>query len=352
MRSDTQQICKACEEAASRGLGWLEPGHALHLHSSLVERLPALLRVFIGCATVMYGDVTHMDLVKIHLQTGKVTVMRFGDFTNSALPAMLERVKVRLRDQAVDVFGYGDQFPAPLVYRKSRFINEEFPYFAEQQAFDETLERLNLVDLSGFGPSAADFGRALHLARWSVNGFKLERSTSMPSLDDRCSEHFTYRHLIQCGSTWQSGTVANIPVQPDTYSALADLAHYVLEPVVDYFGGIDLTYGFCSRALAKLIQAGHGGIEPSLDQHAGHELNTKGRWVCPRRGAAADFLVKDENMREVADWIAAKLPFDRLYYYGRARPVHVSYGPDQARSYIDVEERNGRRIPRRSRTLA
>jgi hypothetical protein len=113
---------------------------------------------------------------------------------------------------------------------------------------------------------------------------------------------------------------------------------------VEYYGAIEITYGFCSAALARQIE---GGIAPKLDQHAAHELNRRGQLICERGGAAVDFLIRDEDMFEVSEWIAAHLPFDRLYYYGPARPVHVSFGPQAKREVIDIEERNGRRIPRR-----
>jgi hypothetical protein len=63
---------------------------------------------------------------------------------------------------------------------------------------------------------------------------------------------------------------------------------------------IELTYGFCSPELARRIP---GRIAPALDQHAAHERNARGKAVCPRLGAAVDFIVTDENMREVADWM-------------------------------------------------
>ena len=343
---DVDQIAEACRQASELGLGWLEPGHALHLHSSLIERLPALLRVYVGCATVMYGDLSQIDLIKLHLTSGKVTLMKFDKFDASPVPAMIERIKVRLRDQAVDIFSYGEQFPCPLAYRKSRFINEEFPNFADQVAFDDQLEALGLFDLSGFGPSAEDFRAALAANRWVVDGFSLARSRDLPALDTLASPHITYRELIECSDTWQESRAANYPSNPDTYSALADLCRFILEPTIDYFGSIRLTYGFCSRTLTTRIRAGRGGIEPRLDQHASYELNTKRAPVCARGGAAVDFIVEDEDMREVADWIAANLPFDRLYFYGPKRPLHVSYGPEQSRAYYDIEERNGRRLPR------
>jgi hypothetical protein len=56
-------------------------------------------------------------------------------------------------------------------------------------------------------------------------------------------------------------------------------------------------------------------------------------------------------MLEVAEWIAANTPFDRLYFYGKDRPIHVSYGPEQKREFIDmVCGPSGKLIPKRRRT--
>ena len=52
-------------------------------------------------------------------------------------------------------------------------------------------------------------------------------------------------------------------------------------------------------------------------------------------------------MEEVSRWIMENLPFDRLYFYGKARPVHVSYSEKpQGAAYEMREATNGRRIPR------
>ncbi|CDK99174.1 protein of unknown function [Magnetospirillum gryphiswaldense MSR-1 v2] len=53
-------------------------------------------------------------------------------------------------------------------------------------------------------------------------------------------------------------------------------------------------------------------------------------------------------MLEVAKWVAANTPFDRLYFYGRDRPIHVSYGPENKREVFElVPTLGGKRIPRR-----
>ena len=123
-----------------------------------------------------------------------------------------------------------------------------------------------------------------------------------------------------------------------------DLAVNILDPVIDYFGMIELTYGFCSRELAKHIPK---NIAPKLDQHAAYELNTRGNLICPRLGAAVDFIVQDENMREVADWIVENTAFDRLYFYGEDKPLHVSYSETPKSEMVEMRvSEKGKRIPR------
>ena len=253
---NVSQLETACSQAASLGLGWLEPGHSLQLHTSLVTRLPAILRVYLGCATALFGDLSSVDLVKLHIQSGKVTLMRFDNFAGSPLPIMTERIKVRLRDQEMDFFTYGAGFPPPFLYFKSRFINEEYPNFAEQLAFEKSLEDLKIFDLSGYGPPAATFCAELRRARWAVEGFSLERSTDIPALDEKCGQRFKFRDLVECSETWQNTKVDNSPQGAESYNALADLTRLILDPVVDYYGAIKLTYGFCSRSLGKLILKG------------------------------------------------------------------------------------------------
>lgn len=170
----------------------------------------------------------------------------------------------------------------------------------------------------------------------------------MPALDDRCSQHFRYRDLIECGATWQrltkAGTrVDNRPAQPETWKAIAGLCRHVLDPVVERFGPIELMYGFASSALTRHIRS---RIAPRIDQHAGHEQRRDGKLICPRLGQAADVMVPGASAVDVARWLVEHTPFDRLYLYGRDLPLHVSWGPDDSRLVVEMSTgRDGRRRP-------
>lgn len=163
-------------------------------------------------------------------------------------------------------------------------------------------------------------------------------------LDQRCGLHLSFRDLVEAGETWRRTRVANIPQQPETVAALRRLAEEILDPVIIKFGRLKVTYGFASPALTKRIPR---HIDPVRDQHAGHELKSDGSPVCPRLGQAADFWVEGACSGQIAGWIASTLPFDRLYFYGRDRPLHVSVGPQESRSVVVMMPGpSGRRIPR------
>jgi len=343
--ADPAVLLRACQEAAESGLGWLDGDHDLQLHVSLVERIPPVLRAYVACGLQLYGDLAEVDLVRIHIGSGKISLMQFENFGGSPLPAMKRRVKVNVRRANCEVFEYGEQYPMPLLYNKSRYLNEESAGFAEQLAFDESLAASGLLGGSEFGPSAEDLAKGLKVRRLEIDGLTLIRARTVPDLDEPCGAHFSYRQLIECGETQARLSLPNVPENPESFNALRDLAVVLLDPIIEYFGAIRLTYGFCSPGLAKHI---HARVAPELDQHAAHEMKRNGQPVCARGGAACDFLVDDENMREVADWIIANLPFDRLYFYGADRPIHLSNSAAQTgEAYEMVQTASGRTVPRR-----
>jgi len=340
---DAELMQGLCESIASQGIGKLEQDKALVLHHSQIDQLPAALRAYVGCATHLYGDVSAADLIKIHIESGKLSLMRYDDFEGSVLPKMLERVKINFRQQSIDVFRYGDEFPAPFLYLKSQYIPENFNNFALQKDFDKKLIDLIAFDFSHYGPSNEKFLQELNKRRLRVHNFEIVDAIDIPNLDEPCGKYHVFRDLIQCGVTQQLTGIPNIPKQPKSYNALYALADKVLDPVMDYFGGVKLTYGFCSRELGKAIFT---GVAPKLDQHACHEISLKGNLICPRGGAAVDFIIQDESMLEVARWISDNTEFDRLYYYGDRRSVHVSVGLENKRQIVLIKSTANRsRLP-------
>lgn len=343
--ANPSEVLSACDQASEQGLGWLDTNQALHFHISLLDRLPVLLRAYVNCGLIIWDFMSDVHIVKIHIGSGKLTFLEYENFETSPLPLLKRRVKINLRKQEYDEFEYGTtQYPSTVLYKKSRFMHEDMKGYPEQLAFDESLERTNLIDVTSFGPSINELLNELEKKRLTISGYELSPSESIPSQDEACGANFTYRDFIECGQTQKRLGISNVPLNPKTYNSLSKLALEVLDPVIDYFGSIELTYGFSSSELAKKIDS---NIAPKLDQHSGHECNRLGNPICDRLGAAVDFYIEDEDMLDVANWIASNTTFDRLYYYGRNRPLHVSVSEAPVKQItLMLTYGEGKKIPR------
>jgi hypothetical protein len=309
-----------------------------------MHRLPAELRLAVWAASLLGDGIDASDLIRVHDGFEKISFYRYDNFESDPLPALRHQCKIDLRrHKAFDRYAPEDENVR--LIGKSRFLNEESIKFADIKNFDQVVEMLLDSQYSQMHMQMSSLAQKLWEALYEIDGQKLVRSKRFPSLDERCGSFFTYRDLIECGETQTILKIDNLPRIPESYAALYDLARNILDPVIEYFGSVRLTYGFCSNNLRKHIKT---HIAPLVDQHAAYELNSKGKLVCPRIGAAVDFLVEDENMYDVVRWIHDNLEYDRIYYYGPDRPIHVSYNKTPMREITELHDRaDGKRIPKR-----
>lgn len=144
---DTGEIELACEELT---LGWQDE-QALYVHRNLVDQLPPVLRAYVGCATALFGDIAHADLVKLHKASGKVTFLAFDDFDGKPLPELRVRVKVNLRTRWVQVFDHSRD--GQVLYFKERFVGANHPNRAAMEAFSAKVRKLGILDQDTSNPS-------------------------------------------------------------------------------------------------------------------------------------------------------------------------------------------------------
>jgi hypothetical protein len=143
--------------------------------------------------------------------------------------------------------------------------------------------------------------------------------------------------------------INNTPQSPTTVKSLEMLVAELLLPIERKFGRILITYGFTSASLSRHIKKHTpAGTAPNIDQHAAHEVNGNHTEICDRGGSACDFIVQNSSMADVTRFIVENLNFDRLYYYGGNRPIHVSVN-EQSNRHLQIMAVStaGRRIPGR-----
>lgn len=153
------ELIDQCKEVAGNELGYLLPEGQLQFHSSALEQLPSILRCYFACASLLYGDLHDADLIKLHPQSAKISLMMYENF-ESRLPVLRKRVKISLREQRVRVFEYDDQ-DRQYLYLKSLYIPDEYPGYEDQQSFDQKILAIRDFDFSQYGPDANLFDRYL-----------------------------------------------------------------------------------------------------------------------------------------------------------------------------------------------
>lgn len=154
-------LVAAARSSAARGIGYLGPEDELFFLPDQLPQLPRELRVFVGCATHLYGDIDEADLIKIHSRSRKLTVHLYDDFETALLPILIERVKIDLREQHLLFVDYASRENQQLLYFKSRYLPPDHPDKEPQQAFDFSLGALPFLDLSNFGPGRVELLSAL-----------------------------------------------------------------------------------------------------------------------------------------------------------------------------------------------
>ncbi|QFT08977.1 DNA phosphorothioation-associated putative methyltransferase [Vibrio sp. THAF190c] len=141
--ADTDLIQQQCEKAHNQlPASLLNDGHSLILHRDFIDDLPLLLRVYVGAGLQMYGELDEeIDLIKIHITSGKLTLTAYDDFEKS-VPFLVERIKIKMAEQDIDFFDYVNEERRPPLLNKHLYMPTEHENYKNQQSFDKRLAKL------------------------------------------------------------------------------------------------------------------------------------------------------------------------------------------------------------------
>jgi DNA phosphorothioation-associated putative methyltransferase len=137
--------------AVAMGLGAMRDGDTFRMHSAVLNRLPAVLRVLVGCAGVLRGGTEGADFIDIKMDGRRVAFIACVD-ASARLPIYTERTRVDLGRLKVTV----DQPEGMILYLKGRFLPRDAPGVEEQLVFDRKLVKAGIVDEEGKGPRYAE----------------------------------------------------------------------------------------------------------------------------------------------------------------------------------------------------
>ncbi|MEZ8740094.1 DNA phosphorothioation-associated putative methyltransferase [Photobacterium swingsii] len=173
--ADTELINQQCEKAHSLlPASLLNKEHSLIFHKSHIDSLPLLLRVYVGAGIQMYGELDDdIDLIKIHITSGKLTLTAYDDFEKS-VPFLVERIKIKMADQDIDFFDYIDENRRPPLLNKSLYLSSDNVNYNKQQRFDMRLAKLLDYDADKESQlTAMEYHVLLEKEKRKVNNFRI-----------------------------------------------------------------------------------------------------------------------------------------------------------------------------------
>jgi len=116
--------------------------HSLTIHKKFLDLLSPLLRVYVQAGLQLYGELDDIQLIKIHMNSGKLTLLGYTGFDDGPLPQLTERVKIKMAEQDVDFFDYMAPEKQPLLLDKIEYIDESFEDYKKQKAFNSRLTKI------------------------------------------------------------------------------------------------------------------------------------------------------------------------------------------------------------------
>ena len=153
-------IFTAAREAEKNNLGRLEEAKFIFLSRKLPE-LPIRLRGIINIAERLSGKIEDANLIRIHIDTKKVSYLCVDDLENEVLPKITKRTIVDLRQQSVRNFEHLTAGHEKVLYQKSKFMDGSEKHFKTQKAFDDLLAKELDFDFLVEGPRYKEFMLAL-----------------------------------------------------------------------------------------------------------------------------------------------------------------------------------------------
>ena len=127
-------------------------------HRDLLDELPAVFRAYVACGARLFGDPRQADLIKIHLQSKKLTFLHYDSFDGETFPMLTTRIKIDLRRMFVTVFQYPPNEESQVLLFKERYLAKDHPRRSEMEAVSIRLRGAGVTEENvGHGPTNANF---------------------------------------------------------------------------------------------------------------------------------------------------------------------------------------------------
>ena len=124
---------------------------AVYIHPGYVKDLPPIVRIKVGVAEALIGEVDGCNLIKINKIKDKVSFLVYEDFDEIEHPALMLSYVVDIPKAKIKEWDFTDRENPPILHRKETFISPDYPMYEKFRALSEEEEKLGLLGHGNIG---------------------------------------------------------------------------------------------------------------------------------------------------------------------------------------------------------
>lgn len=149
---------------------------ALYVHRSGIDSLPAVLRVYEGCAQVLAGTIETANIIKLAVAEPQISYLAYPRFDKDAHPTLASAVVVNLHRLTVTLRNYIGSANPPVLHRKEDFLPVDHPRRVLYSRLTRAEERAGLYDQPEQIGTLAGWTATLAAHRQELRGHRLRQT--------------------------------------------------------------------------------------------------------------------------------------------------------------------------------
>ena len=124
---------------------------AVYVHPSYLKDLSPPVRIKVGIAKALVGDIDECNLIKINKTKDKISFLVYEDFDEVEHPALLYSYVVDIPKAKIKEWDFTTRENPPILHRKETFVAPDYPMYKQFKKLSEEEEALGLLGHNNIG---------------------------------------------------------------------------------------------------------------------------------------------------------------------------------------------------------
>ena len=120
--------------------------NSLWVHTSAIDQLDPLLRLYEGCASRTIGRPQEATVIKFHTSKPKISYLFFPTFETEPHPTLQTSMKVSLQDLYVRYQDYRPEDNPPVLHQKHQLVTSDYPDYIKFKKLSQQELNWGLLD--------------------------------------------------------------------------------------------------------------------------------------------------------------------------------------------------------------